>query len=80
MHLEVCTAGGHISCLGVSRTPMLLQVRAAKQAVAAGSLSGKNVVQPGKRLPGRGTMSLEDDQQEEEEDEPAGMFLGAIFP
>ncbi len=52
--------------------PILLQVRAAKQAVAAGALSSKNVVQPGKRLPSRGTTSLEDDQDEEEDDEPAG--------
>ena len=57
----------------------LLQVRAAKQAVAAGALSSKNVVQPGKRLPSRGTTSLEDDQQEEEDDEPAGTCL-ALAP
>ena len=55
-----------------------MQVRAAKQAVAAGALSSKNVIQPGKRLPSRGTTSLEDDQPEEEDDEPAGTSLTSV--
>ena len=64
-------------CCRFLTTAALLQVRAAKQAVAAGALSSKNVMQPGKRLPSRGTTSLEDEQQEEEDDEPAGALYAA---
>ena len=47
-----------------------VQVRAAKQAVAAGSLSSKNVVRPGKRPLKR--LPSDEADEEEEDDEPGG--------
>ena len=46
------------------------QVRAAKQAVAAGSLSSKNILRPGKRQPKR--VLTGEEGEEDDDDEPGG--------